>query len=426
MTSSKTTPVVEWPTNDGLRPKSFRAWLMMILAAAALLRVGIIAYADARPALFDFPDSHRYLLVARNIAAGKGPIESADVRAGTDPLYPMLLSVGVGLGRQSTPELMQFGRIINGLASIAAVVLLAGLARNIAGGRTALIAAALLAFDPILLFFNALVLTETCYVALLLAGFFAIARVASSRSAAWAMLGGACIGLATLLRSTNLLMPVFLAPFVWGFAGRRTHIARAGRIRALACFMLAAAAVLTPTVMRNYRLFGRFVPVRTGSGAGLMEALGPQADGGPGMDRIAYPEFPSGADEHERDRACRDAAFRWTRANPGIAARLAWTKLLRTWSVTLNASDYSSPFYTAVCWLTVAPIYALALGGVWRWRKRRLEVALLLTPAVYFTLIHMVFVGSVRYRLPAMPFLFVLAAVPLSNLLRNSASVRRN
>jgi hypothetical protein len=45
-------------------------------------------------------------------------------------------------------------------------------------------------------------------------------------------------------------------------------------------------------------------------------------------------------------------------------------------------------------------------------------LALLLLPAAYFTLIHMVFVGSVRYRLPAMPFIFILAAVGLCALLR--------
>jgi hypothetical protein len=40
----------------------------------------------------------------------------------------------------------------------------------------------------------------------------------------------------------------------------------------------------------------------------------------------------------------------------------------------------------------------------------------LLAPVLYFTLVHMVFVGSIRYRVPVIPMLFVAAAVTLSRL----------
>lgn len=174
--------------------------------------------------------------------------------------------------------------------------------------------------------------------------------------------------------------------------------------------------MLCPVIIRNYRLFGAFVPVRTGSGESLLEALGPWADGGPGMDRIVYPVFPPGADEVERDRMCRAAAIDWARSNPRAVAALAWTKLCRTWSIVLHAHGYTSPFHKLVCWLTVAPIFGLAVGGVWLWRRRPADIALLLLPAAYLTLMHVVFVGSVRYRVPAMPFLFILAAVPIGSI----------
>jgi hypothetical protein len=181
-------------------------------------------------------------------------------------------------------------------------------------------------------------------------------------------------------------------------------------------FLVLAAAMLIPTTTRNYRLFGHFIPVRTGGGAGLMEALGPWADGGPGMDRIRYPEFPPGAGEYERDRLCRSAAMTWAGEHPGGVLSLAWAKLRRTWSVTINAADYSSGLYTAMAWLTVAPEFALAIGGLWLLRRQRAVFVLLLVPAIYFTLLHMVFVGSVRYRVPAMPFLFILAGVALHRI----------
>jgi hypothetical protein len=394
-------------------------------------RVALVIYAERRPELFDFPDSHRYVLVAQNIAGGRGPIESDDIHAGTDPLYPGVLAVGVLLGGDDFGAVMSFGRIANALFAVASVVLLASLARGLVGDRAALIAAAILAVDPILLFFNALVLTETCYTAIVLGGFWCVTRLGGRHRWRFAAGAGLLFGLATLTRSSSLLMPLVLLPMVWHFAGRKVRtLAPAGtgaprpgvpgdgpgRKTTTVCFLLVTAAVLAPTTVRNYGLFGHVVPVRTGSGAGLMEGLGPWADGGPGMDRIEYPAFPSDADEYARDRICRAAALDWTRDHPREVMALAWAKLARTWSVTVNAPEYSSWLFTLAAWLTVAPEFVLAACGVWVLRRRPGVVALLLMVAIYSTLVHMVFVGSVRYRVPAMPFLFVLAGVAVDRL----------
>jgi hypothetical protein len=43
-------------------------------------------------------------------------------------------------------------------------------------------------------------------------------------------------------------------------------------------------------------------------------------------------------------------------------------------------------------------------------------------PAVYFTLLHMIFVGSIRYRQPAMLTLAILAACGLAEWLRRRKS----
>jgi len=409
--------VVDAVGSIGHGPSSprFRRRLSWVLAVAVIARIAIVAYAEHRPQRFDFPDSHRYVQVARNIAAGEGPIESAEVKSGTDPLYPLLLSTGVLLGLDDFASLMRFGRIANALFGLACVLLLAFFARRLVGERAAIIAAAILAVDPVLLFFNALVLTETCYTFFLLAAALCFVRAAGGgRSLAWVAGAGVCMGLGTLMRSSNLLMPLALLPIAWFFFPR----GRRGRIWAALLFLLASFVPLAPTVARNYRLFGAFVPVRTGSGASLMEALGPWADGSPGMDRIEYPLFPDGANEYQRDQLCRRAALDWARSHPGDALRLAFAKLKRTWSVTINADAYSSVSYTLVAWGTVAPEFLLAIAGLCLMRRRRGVLVLLLVPAIYFTLLHMVFVGSVRYRVPAMPLLFVPAGVAVGWLCR--------
>jgi len=107
----------------------------------------------------------------------------------------------------------------------------------------------------------------------------------------------------------------------------------------------------------------------------------------------------------------------WAKEHPLKTISLAWTKLRRTWSIRIHASEYASPFYTLIAWLTVAPEYALIIGGIWLMRRRTGPLLLLLMPAIYFTLLHMVFIGSIRYRVPAMPLLFVLAGVTTDRLL---------
>ncbi|RIK62973.1 MAG: hypothetical protein DCC65_16665 [Planctomycetota bacterium] len=426
-----------------------RAWQFALLVVAVAARVAVLAWAERSPERFDFPDSHRYVRVARNIAAGLGPIDSESVRAGTDPLYPWVLSLGIHLGFESDRAVFRLARIVNAVAAVASVILLAALGRRLFGARAGLIGAAILAVDPILLYFNALVLTETLYIALLLAALYCAARAVTAgvadapaaasgdfrAPAAWFLASGVAMGLGTLTRSTAVLLPLFMIP-VFGAAAPRGR-----RLVSALAVLIGAAGVMTPTILRNYHAVGHFVPARTGSGPSLLEALGPWADGAPGMDRIIYPPMPEGVGEYERDRLCREAAWAWARANPGAALRLAFVKAGRTWSPLLHAQGHSSGIQQIVSVLTVVPIYLLALAGVrrlwsgrpapardagWEVSSRAAEdpgglpgrwlIALLLAPAAYFTLIHMVFVGSVRYRVPLMPLLFLLAAVALEGL----------
>ncbi len=387
-----------------------------ILLVGLALRIAVLIYAGLEPDLFDFPDTHRYLRVARNIAEGCGPIESDVVRAGTDPLYPSILSIPYHFRADADGAAFHFGRCVNLLCGLCAIGLLGDLTRRLFGRAAAHVACSILAIDPIMLFFHGLVLTEVPYIALLLAGCCGLVRLRDSHRVSTAMWAGMLLGLAVLLRSDSVLMPLVLLPFVWHFAGRHRSEHGLRRMVATAVFLLAAGLMLTPTIARNYCLFGHFVPVRIGAGASLLEALGSWADGGPGMDRIVYPKVPDDADEYERDRVYREAAWAWAQTHPRESLRLAWSKLRRTWSISMNAENYSSWKYDAVCWLTVAPVFGFAIAGVWIMRRHGWELALLLLPAAYFTLLHVVFVGSVRYRLPAMPFVFVLAAVAAMRL----------
>lgn len=410
--------------------------LIALLVVAALVRVALLAYVAMRPAAFDFPDSHRYVRVARNIAAGLGPMETEQIKAGTDPAYPALLAIGITLGIDSTDRIMMFGRAVNCACGVVLVALVAFIGIRCFSSRAALIAAAWAAIDPILLFFNALALTELAYTTLLAAALLYILKFQAARQIRFVLIAGALLGVGTLTRSSGLFVPLALA--VWLVLSGNAHLQRANysvapsidnvllanqesyRFRsfvAATALVVASIVVMMPTIYRNFRLFGEIVPVHTSGGATLLDSFGPWADGASGMDRIEYPPVSENANEVERDRIYRGWAMDWVASHPAEAFRLASRKLLRTWSITMNAAAFQSGFYAAVCWMTVAPVFALALFGAWRERDRPWLLALLLLPAAYFTLVHVVFVGSVRYRLPALPFIFLLAAVGFDALI---------
>ncbi len=73
---------------------------------------------------------------------------------------------------------------------------------------------------------------------------------------------------------------------------------------------------------------------------------------------------------------------------------------------------------------TYVPLLAAGLYGAWRLSARGWPFVLCWLPAVYFSLLHMIFVGSLRYREPAMLGLIVLAAAGCHGWLSRQSSLQ--
>ena len=107
----------------------------------------------------------------------------------------------------------------------------------------------------------------------------------------------------------------------------------------------------------------------------------------------------------------RDAALAWAWANPGRALQLAGVKFLRMWNVWPNEPQLARSWLVRLAVLfTYTPLLILAIMGAWRTLGRGWPYILCWLPAVYLTLLHVVFVSSLRYREPAMLALLALAA----------------
>lgn len=428
---------------DGAPGMNWHAWKLLALLLAMALAVRLAACLhwqsrlDQRRALFGFPDSESYWVLGRAIAEGRpyqyGPEEAQIFRT---PGYPLLLAPLFWTGG-GQPRVI-WARVQSAAFGTLAVAGVCWLGWRLFDARTGLIAAAMATFYPGAVAISAFVLSEApfCPMMLLhLALWTAAWRAASPRRAALlAVFAGLAAGGATLIRPSWLLFAPF-ALVVGLVSGDRKGRADAGlplpqalpkgrgRHAWIGALMLAGLIIaMAPWWIRNARLSGRFVPTTSQVGASLYDGLNPGATGGSNMELVpeAVEELRgwAAAGELERDvaleleidRGFRAAASTFARDNPAKVARLAGRKLVRMWNLWPNEPSFSAWPLRLVVLLTYLPILALGIMGAVRTIHRGWPYIMCWLPAVYFTVLHVVFVGSIRYRQPAMLGVIVLAA----------------
>jgi len=382
-------------------------WLLLILAAGLGVRAGWGVYrptASADPAALEFPDEVDYWGLAASLARGDGLVGEHGFRALRMPLYPAMLAPFAG----STDGTFR-AKVQQWPIGAFAAVLAALLGASVAGRAVGIAAGLLVAFDPFLVFFSSLLLNETLFITLLcglwVAGWDGLRSDAPPPVRRWVLIG--LLGAACVYAKESSLGLVAL----WTGLLLIRHARRPRAWIGAGVVALVLAAGLLPWALRNRQVTGQFCWLTHRGGISLYDGVQPGATGASDLGSIKQMEAVRGLDEAAWDRYFRDRSWEQIRAEPGRMMRLAWVKIARTWNPLPNVDTYQS---TAVRWVSAAwtlPVYVLAVVGAWRLRRRRWEVAGLLLPAVYILLLHAVFVGSVRYRLPAMPFLEILTAV---------------
>jgi hypothetical protein len=172
-------------------------------------------------------------------------------------------------------------------------------------------------------------------------------------------------------------------------------------------------AALVPWGLRNQQVTGHFVFTTLWMGPSLYDGLHEGATGESEMTFFDQDNLMAqGMSEYEVDRHYRDRAWTFVRENPARTAELALIKLGRYWSPWPNAEQFDNFLLRAAIAAGSIATWLLALrgffsrrtrGDAWRW-------LIALGPILYLSLLHLLFVGSMRYRLPAEYALLVLSA----------------
>lgn len=368
-------------------------------------------------------DANGYWQLAQKIVAGQDyAIHHPPRYVLRTPGFPLFLAASIHL----------FGDSV-----LAASLLLAGvgtgccwltycLGKRLIDEQTALMAAAFMSVSPLQVGNSVLILSETLFAFWVLLSLLALARVPatwwprpfekrpSPRSLFEAAIAGAAAGLTTLVRPGWILWAGLGASLLAVFGTDRVRL----RLIAIAAFGLCCFAVLLPWAYRNSQATGHWVFTSLWSGPSLYDGLHPDADGSSDMSFVDNETVFATKSEFEANAEYKRRAWEFVANNPRRTLELALIKAQRYLSLTPNASGFSGGPLSLICLLFYLLFYGMVLTGVWLLRDRPAVVALLTAPFLQFLLVHMVFIGSVRYRLPVEFPLAVLAAVGVMGLLR--------
>ncbi|MEX0793384.1 MAG: hypothetical protein WD045_09630 [Pirellulaceae bacterium] len=401
-------------------------WFWGIFCLALVLRLAAGFWWQGRlndEERFFYGDSLSYEVLARQIAQGKDYAYGTAYVART-PGYPLLLSPFY-LADEHPPVIWLRGvSVLLGMVALTGVGLIATWLFSPLAGRWA---SFLVAVYPGALGLSVFVLSEGPFCGLMLAYLTAAALAWRSErwqgQVFWGFVAGAVFGVTVLFRPSWLLFPGFALVL-----GLMMHTHRRRQLLLFGLTLVGGSLVMMPWWVRNYRVVGEFVPTTLQVGPSLYDGISPTATGASDMrfvapweqrlreEDAAAEQPPIKTFESRFNRRLRDEAVAWAVENPARVVELAWVKLLRYWSPFPNDENLGGGL---VRWGIAAgflPLVILGLGGAIRYSRRGLEYALLWYPLLYFGLLHMIFVSSIRYRQPAMLALAVLAGAILAEV----------
>jgi 4-amino-4-deoxy-L-arabinose transferase-like glycosyltransferase len=387
----------------------FKAHTVTILVLALVARLLILWFAVTR-----FPHNWLYSrgielgTLAQSLVAGQGLSSpfggSTGPTALLAPGYPALIALLFRIFGSFTFTAAIAVMLVQLVFSVATVLLIMTVAQRCFDSRTADLAGVFWAASLPLLWMPT-IFWETCLSTLFMVGMIALAlrcEQKPSRSL-WALMGVYC-GLASLVNPALLLALLALL----GWAAWQT---RKSSYYAPLLALLVLGMIYAPWPIRNARVLGAFIPLRSTVGFELWVGNHSGATGF--LDESQFPIF----NQREYDQYVSKKEVRYMSdksalattyicAHPAAFLRLSAMRFLRFWTGT---GSEGGPLIFALHALLTTSLGMLAIGRLFRIRRFRVAILLLL-PLLLFPLPYYITHAEFRYRLVVDPLLTILGA----------------
>jgi 4-amino-4-deoxy-L-arabinose transferase-like glycosyltransferase len=415
-------PLINYPAMErpSRRLPRFFLWLLPLSFALQVSAIGLLHEYRTRPGDDNFAFGWEMGRVGRSIALGQGfssPYEgNTGPTAWEPPLYPYLIGGVFKIFGIYTHTSAWVLLSLNSLFATLTTIPIFLIAHKTFGVRIALWSAWAWALNPYVWYWSIHWIWDTTFTPLVLSLLFLLALELEQWPgvSGW-ILFGALYGVGALANPTTLAFLPFCGLWIWWRRYRRGLPSLAGVVLASLTFFL----VLSPWLIRNYEVFGRFV-LRDDFGLQFRLGNSPYADGmltpylQPNLNNFELPKFQRMGELAYADR-CKRMAFDWIRAHPARFALISLKRFFYYWHGVPGPTDSR-----ALLDFRRSPFLATSVLGLWglgrALRQKRpgawLFAGVILTyPAVYYFVY-----PHARYRHPIEPELVILIVFLLSEV----------
>lgn len=378
---------------------------MIFIDRINILHIIILAFLIRLTAYFimpelDFPDTGTYIKAGEELFS-TGEMSTNNVM----PLHPIFVHV------LNNIILIKLANI---LFSALSVYLVYELTKMIFNNKTySFLAALITCFYPYFIFYSITGLTESLYIFLLLSAFISLYKKQF-------ILASIIIVLSILQRPTlDLLAPILIFSFAYYVHKLDLKISLLHVLKYFVVYVI----FMSPWWFHQVNKYEQFVRLNLGDGIVWFSGNNPENKSGGGVvgsvkgDDMNLTLFSSIKDPIEKNDAMKKAAFEFIEKNPQRFIELAGIKFMRFWRLWPYAPEYENPLTIIISIASYGLILALNIVFFIQYKKVNFRVIFpILLLIFYFTIVHIILIASIRYRLPLEPFLIIFASVVLGSI----------
>lgn len=366
--------------------------------------------------------------VAAAVASGHGfssPLPTpTGASAWLPPVFPLLLAAVFRVLGIFTAASAFVILLLDSIFSVLTCIPVYFIARHTFGERAAKFAAWGWAFFPFAVYYSVGRVWSDCLGALLFAVVFLMALKLGPESRLQDWVGwGALWGIFALTNPATLAA----LPFLLGWIMVRSR----PRPKAASIFLMlvAACVVVSPWMIRNYRVFHRLIPLRDnfwmemwfGNTGDLSEIIPDWAH--PSTNPQEQAEFAR-LGELAYNQKKKQLVLEFVEQHPAQFAGLCFRRASNFWTGywSLNREFLEAEPFTYPNIVFVTGTSILTFLGLWMAWKRRLAIAPYVLVLLFFPLVYYVTHSELEYRHPMEPLMVALAAYGVSIIFRGNHS----
>ena len=406
-------------------PKSV-FWLVVVSFFLQVAMIGVFREYRTRPIEDHFAFGWEMGRVARSIAVGQGFSNPYGGNTGPTawepPLYPYLMAGVFKLFGIYTNASAWVLLTINSIFASLTTIPIFLIAQRTFGNRVARWSAWGWALNPYIWYWSIHWIWDTTFTPLVLSLIFLVAlELQDWRGFRGWVIFGCLWGVAALANPSMLAFLPFCGLWIWRQRFKNGLPSFSGVVLSSVIFF----AVLSPWLVRNYQVFGRFVFLRDDFGLQFRLGNSNSAEGmlmaylQPNLNKLEFEKFQR-MGEIAYAKECQRLAFEWIREHPGRFVVVSLRRFVYYWNGVPKPTDSRAPrdFRNSLflAWSVLA-IWGAGRAVRMRIRGAWLFAGLMLT---YPTTYYFVFPHA-RYRHPIEPELLILAVFLLLQTGKRSA-----